>query len=383
MTTAATTQLQVHLLLAHRQEQPDRLAQVREALHGVGARCDADDCVSLGDVSVRLAQRRPSAVILLWPRTEPAITPAIKEISRSGVPVVVLGPPIDPAGLVELLRAGAREYVELDPGEGRMTVRLSDCFDRLAERGDIAAAPGRSVGVLAAVPGVGVTTVASGMAFAMALKSPRQVALAELGVSVPQLALLLDQRPTSSLGELAARCEHADTAMVRQAMVAHPAGVDLLLEKPGELRPTRPQPAEIRRLVTLLRVLYRQSVLDLGCDLSPANLEAIRLSDVAVIVCRLDVPCIHLTRRLIEELDRREVAASKVRVVFNRYGERGQLDSASAVQALGTKPAGWLPDAPRLVNAARNRGVPLEQVARASSLTRELGKLAARIATTR
>jgi Flp pilus assembly CpaE family ATPase len=166
-------------------------------------------------------------------------------------------------------------------------------------------------------------------------------------------------------------------------MVAHPAGVDLLLEKPGELRSTRFQPAEIRRLVSLLRVLYRQSVLDLGSELSPANLEAIRLSDAAVIVCRLDVPCIHLTRRLIEELDRRQVAASKIRVVFNRYGERGQLDSASAVQALGGKPAGWLPDAPRLVNAARNRGVPLEQVARVSSLTRELGKLAARIATAR
>ena len=322
-------------------------------------------------------------MVLLWPESELSIAPAVKEIARLGVPVIVIGPPQDPAAVVDLLRVGAREYVELDQVSGGISSRLSDCFERLADRGDVAHAPGWCVGVLAAVPGVGVTTVASGLAFAIPRTSPRAVALAELGVSVPQLALLLDQRPTGALGELATRCAYADTAMVRQAMVAHPAGVDLLLERHGELRPTRPQPADIRRLVTLLRVLYRQSVLDLGSELSAANLEAIRLSDVALIVCRLDVPAIHLTRRLIDELDRQQVAASKIRVVFNRYGEKGQLDAASAVQALGTKPAAWLPDAPRLVNAARNRGVPLEQVARISSLTRELGKLAARIAATR
>ncbi len=117
-------------------------------------------------------------------------------------------------------------------------------------------------------------------------------------------------------------------------------------------------------------------MLDLGSELTDSNLEAIRLSDAAIIVARLDVPAIRLTRRLIEELGQQQVSASKLQVVFNRYGERGQLDAASAERALGLKPVAWLADDPRLVNSARNRGVPLEAVARSSRLGRQLGGLA-------
>jgi pilus assembly protein CpaE len=363
----------LHLVVVSGDEGGESL---RTFVHGTGSRCDAQDCITPTDLPVRLAQGRPDAVVVHVRGHASDVSASISQATRAGIPVIAVGPVADASLVLEVLRLGARDYVD----GASSSAALADSLEGLVARREMGHAPGRSVAVLSAQPGVGVTTVASALAFEMASRRPERVALAELGSAVPELAILLDAQPVQSLADLVDRHESADVVMLRQAMLPHAGGVHLLLQDPKTRRSTHPGPIALRRILSLLRVSYETTVLDLGHEAADWSLEALRLSEAVLVVCRIDVPGTRLTRRLLDDLAAQGIAGSKIHVVFNQYGRRGELDSASALQVIGRDAASWLPEAPGQVNAARNRGVPLTQAGRFSRLTRAIGKLSAALA---
>jgi pilus assembly protein CpaE len=238
---------------------------------------------------------------------------------------------------------------------------------------------GRVIAVLAANPGSGVTTLASSLAFAVAAHHPKEVALAEVGNGVPELALDLDLKPRHTVDQLVGDWERVDASMVREAVVAHPDGVHVLAHAPQTLEPAAVTPPAMRQVVLLLRTLFEFSVLDLGHSLTPASLEAVRLADQVVIVVRLDVPSLRLGRALLRRLADQGVPDDKLRTVANRYGQRRQVAWQKAEEALGVTVAAWVPDDPGTVNKALNMGQPLVAAAPRASITRRIDRLAAQM----
>jgi pilus assembly protein CpaE len=100
------------------------------------------------------------------------------------------------------------------------------------------------------------------------------------------------------------------------------------------------------------------------------------LADEVVVVTRLEVPSLRLTRQYLRHLVQQGLAAEKLRVVVNRFGQRRQIGSARVEETLGMPPAGWIPDDPGTLNQALNEGKPLIQVAPRASVTRRLDQLA-------
>src|SRR5262249_19596553 len=123
---------------------------------------------------------------------------------------------------------------------------------------------GKTIAVTAAVPGTGVTTVSSGLAFALAAKHPKQVALVELGADIPELCLDLDLNPTHSLAQVMSDWERMDGTTLRQAMFEHTAGVQVLADPPGEVNANAMEPAACKQIVALFKALYDYTVVDLG-----------------------------------------------------------------------------------------------------------------------
>ncbi len=366
-----------HLVLTHDRCEMDRLLSLRESIHGTGSRCDAEDCVEFSDLSVRLARQRPDAVLIYVGNSPLSIAaPLIFEATNAGVPALLIGPKSNAENIVIAFRLGARDYLD----ETNLVDGLLGSLDSLSQRGDLGFIPGHCVSVLSAHPGAGVTTIAMGLAFRFAKLLSVSTALAELNNAVPELALLLDQFPTRTLTDVLERAEIVDVTMLRQAMVNHPDGVDLLMQARDIRQPIPPGTIAIRRLLTLLRAMYRTTVFDLGHEYTPSVVEAVRLSNITLVVLRADVPSLHLTRLLLKDLAENEVSADKLMLVVNRSGQGGELDSAALTQGTGMKIESWIPDAPKLVNMARNRGVTLDTVAEGSRLSRELKSLATKLA---
>jgi pilus assembly protein CpaE len=355
-------------------EDSEHFEQLRQLAQGVGLECSAEDCVSHEGLRYRLAQSpRPDLVVVLTDPDEQKAQPAIEyAAAHGGVPVLAAGKSTDAQWHVQAVHSGARQYLNRD----RLKDELTAAVDRLQREGAVKGRRGHSLAVTSVRPGMGVTTVATGVAFALGATAPGKVLLAEVGSGVPELALDLDLEVRHSVGELVKNWERSDARMVRQSVVEHPAGVCVLTHTPETLAPVVMDPTVMRHLAVLFRTLYDFAVLDLGHSGFGAALEAMKLSEVVVVVVEPTVPAMRMTLRYLGQLDQAGIAAGKVRLVANRYGQSGQVDWRKAEETLGRPVTEWVPEDPGTVNQAINEGRPLIQMARRAKITKTFDKLA-------
>ncbi len=354
-------------------EQPGQSEPIRQLLLGMGLECAAGDCIAHADLPVRLAQN-PADVVLVQAVPETASTVAAigQVLPLTRAPVMVIGPTADAGQIVQYLQAGAREFLD----QAKLQENLENALTKLRQSSEGRQGPGIVIGVVSATPGGGVTTVATNLAFIEAEKHPNQVALLELGRGAADLALALDLKPRHTVTDVHQDHDRLDARLLRQSMLQHPGGVQILTHKAGALG-VDPLPARtVRKSVILLRTIYAVSVLDLGHDHGEEHYEALRLCDHVVLVVRLDVPSLKHARRFMQELETHGVPRDRVRLVANRYGQSGQVPWKNAEEATGAKFTGWITEDPGHVNAALNQGQPLVKASRYSKITRRFYKLA-------
>src|SRR5262249_31083276 len=150
----------------------------------------------------------------------------------------------------------------------------------------------------------------------------------------------------------------------------------VLASKADTLAAPALNPDVTRKIIVLLRSLFEHTTLDLGHGLSPAAVEAMKLCETVVVVSRIDVPSLRLTRSYMQALAQSGIDKAKLRLVMNRYGQVGQLAWRKAEEAMPIPALLWIPDDPGSVNAALNGGQPVMQAARRSALSRRVTELA-------
>jgi pilus assembly protein CpaE len=347
--------------------------QLRPQLLGAGLECGGADCVPYSELEARLAHAGADLVVVHIGADPASAWPIIaKTAARVAAPVLAVGPTSDAQFVIQALRGGAREYLD----EGKLREDLPTALEKLRQSGAIKFKVGRTLAVTAVCPGSGVTTVAVNLAFALADTNPKQVVLAELATDVPSLALSLDLQPRHSAAELVRDWSRTDATMLRQSLAEHAAGVQVLAHAPETLSAAPVEPPAMRHLALLLRTLFDWTVLDLGHSAHAAAVEAMQLAEAVVVVTRLDVPALRLTRRYLNVLVDRGIVKERLRPVANFYGQRHQLGWKQAQDSLGMPIAAWLPDDPASLNQALNQGKPVVQMARGAKLSKKIHELA-------
>src|SRR6266545_2594539 len=261
--------------------------RLRQAVLGAGLQCGEADCVVPADLPGRLIETQADLILVGLGSNPTASLSTIQETAaQTSAPIFAVGLCADPGQILQALRCGAREHLD----EEGIREELLAALGKLRKANAAGPEWGWIVSVLGAKPGTGVTTVACNLAIALAGRSPDRVALAELGAGVPELALDLDLQPPHSLAELAAGWERLDMALMRQALVSHPARLSVLAHKAETLESAGMQPAALKQILVLLRTMFAYTVLDLGHTTDPARLEALALAHKVVLVVNLDVP---------------------------------------------------------------------------------------------
>jgi pilus assembly protein CpaE len=342
-------------------------------LLGLGLECAATDCVPYAELPLRLAQGSADLVLVrVGNRAAPAQDAIRQALPLTKGPVLAVGPTSNPHHILETLHCGAREYLD----EDKLQATLETALNKLRAAGLVQHGNGRVVGVASATPGSGVTTLATNLAFLWGEEHRDRVALIELGREAASLALNLDLDPRFTVADVAANWQRLDVAFLRQSMTPHAGGVQVLAYKPETLGVQPIEPAAVRKALILLRAAYRCSVLDLGHTFADEHFEAMRLCDVVAIVVRLDVPSLRQARKLLRLCADKGVPRDRIRLVANRYGQRGQIPWRKAEEAIGAPFVEYLPEDSGKLNAALNHGLPLVRYNRGGSLARRLAKLA-------
>jgi pilus assembly protein CpaE len=347
---------------------------LRQAVLNTGLECGAEDCVPLKKILPRLVLGNADVVLVDVAGNPKDALEAIRAASlKTSAPVLAIGPSGDANVVLQAHRHGARQFLD----QSKPRDELIAAVERLHPPEKTSYRGGKIIAVSGAMPASGVTTVASGLAFALAEKYPKQVALVELGGEIPELALNLDLQPLHTLGQVMRDWERIDGSTLRQAMFDHPAGAHVLVDSPEHPYGEPIEPAACKQLVALCKAMYDFTVIDLGHGaVTPAAQQVIAAAQEIVVVIRLDVPSLRLTKIFLSRLEALGVSEDTISLVANRYGQRRQLPWKKAEEALGLPVKTWIPDDPATINLGLNHGTPLVQTARRARITRRFDQLA-------
>jgi pilus assembly protein CpaE len=366
----------MHAIVAcEKQEQRDSYRQI---LINAGVDCGAGDAVVYADLLQRMNRGGAQLLVVhLGENPQNGLKLIGDAHAKKAMPILAIGPSHDAQTIMEAMNAGAREYVDAR----LLRENLSRTLEKLRQTGAIQFRRGQSIAVTSALPGSGATTVASGLAFALGALHPNQVMLGEVGVAVPELALDLDLKPTNFVSQLVHDWDRVDASTIRQTAVKHAGGIFVLADSVQSERADFSNGNASRQLVSLIRTMYDFAVYDIGHLSNQAPAEQLaRLADRIVLVVRLDVPSLRLTRDLLNHMTDLGIPRERLTLIANRYGQRGEIHWRKMEEALGVSFDIWMPDDPGTVNQALNLGSPIAEISSWSKLVRRMNDLAKQVA---
>jgi pilus assembly protein CpaE len=252
------------------------------------------------------------------------------------IPTIMLGRD-DPREKVRGLRAGADDYQVLPVHPAELVARVRRLMARFPAVPPTAPAPaagtsavspaapqpatrGQVVAFYGAKGGVGNTTllINAGIAFTKHLR--RSVVLVDGKLQFGDHRVFLDLGNDRSSIVDAVTASGMDADLLRQIVVHHESGIDLLLAPP------RPEDAEhvsaerhhMAAVIETLRRMYDYVLVDLDERLDDHSLDVISVADRLVVVMTADLACIKNVRLVVETMGQIGVPDDTVELLLNR-----------------------------------------------------------------
>lgn len=349
---------------------------LRNLAHGAGLECAEKDAVKLEELDARLPQVVADIVIVVaGSQHDLAVEVVEKAAEQTSAPILVAGPGEDRDFAMRCLRAGAKQYLDIDDLRNEIDAAL----DILDATDDDPRIRGTVIAVYSPTNGSGTTTIAANLAGALAKAHPGDVALIELSRRDGDLALFFDFEPEYSVEDACERWQKLDATSLGAGMVEHESGVAVLAHKLEQVNTEIMTPEAVRRITVLLRSMFRYTVVDLDTSLQVEQLEAMRIADEVVFVLRPDVPAVRRAQRVVQDVVDRGVEGERIKLLVNRWGQSGQLSLRSIAETLEIEPFQLIPDDPRRVNVAINRGLLLNQLSKSAPISRRFAQLAGQL----
>jgi pilus assembly protein CpaE len=239
---------------------------------------------------------------------------------------------------------------------------------------------GTSIAVYSAKGGVGTTSVAVNLAFALAKTHPSaRVALADLVASGGDVRVMLDLKPAYDMGELVRKVERIDAELLQSVLTPTAGGVWALPSAEDPEVAESLDAATATSIIEHLRSHFTFTVIDCEHHLSERTLAALDAADRVVLVTQLNVPALRSTQRTLALCQRLGYASDKLHVVVNRHHSGDLVSIADASHVLGCEIFFRIPNDYRTSAAALTRGVPVAEQDAASGLARSYVALASRL----
>jgi pilus assembly protein CpaE len=360
---------------------PESLATLRRVLAATPATVVVGEFPDVDQALLEGPARNPDLLIVEIPRhlaaqSPDAATAVVETVAQSlsNTAILVTGPTMPADVVIRLLRAGAVEYLTRPVERADLLAAL----DKLA-RFHRGSAPERRLGRMTSVfstkGGLGVTTVATNVAVALAERTSERVLLIDLDSHQSDVATFLNLRTTYSVLDAFENVGRMDESFLRGLLVRHGSGLWVL---PGPQRMERIQfgAEPVRIGLEVMRSYFDHIVLDLRHDLDPGTLTALELSDTILFVTSLDVPAIRSAVAGLAAFRHVGVSAQRVKVVAMRPETAQDMTAKQLREALGL-PVFWsIPNDYQAVMSSINTGSPVFAAAPRSKSAKSIRELA-------
>jgi pilus assembly protein CpaE len=290
------------------------------------------------------------------------------------VPIIMLTAEREVEQKVRGLRAGADDYIVKPFHPAELHARIRSLLARFAPPDSAAGQPtlGKVLAFYGAKGGVGTTTIAINAAIALQRDLGRRVCLVDGNLQFGDHRVFLDLGlDRKSIVDVAA-APSIDADLLRQVVVRHDTGVDLLLAPPSPETAELVNHDHILSVLETLRSMYDYVIVDIDKRLDDINLGAIELADTVFVVMTADLSCLKNVRLVLETIAHLGYDPSKVSLVLNRSNAYTGINVKNAEGALRRTIEHQVVNEYRRSISALNSGAPFMSDKSSSVLSRSL-----------
>jgi pilus assembly protein CpaE len=309
----------------------------------------------------RMFEVRPDVILVDMQDPDAAIRAlgVLHTISPTSWLFVCGGAP-DPKLIIDVMRAGAREFLPKPLTSRSLAEAFARFLDEKQRKGTDKPR-GKVYAVTSAKGGSGATSVAINLATTVATFENTNVALTDLNSPVGDAAAYLNVKPQLNVMDALAAAQRLDSVLLESLMTrAH--GISLLAGPKKSQLPSGSGASGLGRLLRVLSQTYSHSFIDMPSSLDQATLQLVAEgSEAIIVVLTPELPALWRTHRLILMLGNMGII-DRLRLVINRDSGRNDLDDGEIQKALN-HPVYWrLPNNYGAAIRAINSGKPIVSV---------------------
>ena len=259
-----------------------------------------------------------------------------EEGTASHVPIIMLTAEREVEQKVRGLRAGADDYLIKPFHPAELLARIKSLLARFAPKDVLLARPplGRVLAFYGAKGGVGTTTIAINAAIALHRELGRKVCLVDGNLQFGDHRVFLDLGlDRKSIVDIVT-APSMDQDLVRQILVKHDSGVDLLLAPPSPETAELVTPEHLPVILEHLRAMYDYVLIDIDKRMDDVNLGIIEAADTVFVVMTADLSCLKNVRLVLETISHLGYESKKVQLVLNRSNAFTGINVRNAEGAL-------------------------------------------------
>ena len=338
----------------------------------------ATSAPSLAEATVRLRSEHFDLLVVPLQGAAAVELGSLEREVRKHSATFVIGtaPQADPELILRAMRSGIHEFLVFPPEPKE----LSAAVDRLMRRTHAEGQGGTAIAVYSAKGGVGTSTVAVNLSFALARAHPDvRVALVDFVASGGDVRIMLDIKSAYDIGDLVKKMDRVDADLLHSLLTPVSGGVWVLPSVEDPEATDSLGASAVANIVDHLRTHFAFTVMDCEHSLSDRTLAVLDAADRIVLVTQLNVPALRSTQRTLALCQRLGYPDDKVSVLVNRYQSGELVSVADASSVLRHEIFFKIPNDYRTTAAALSRGVPAIEYDSSSRLAASYANLAGRL----
>jgi pilus assembly protein CpaE len=278
--------------------------------------------------------------------------------AAAGAGIFAVAAVAEPDLIVQAMRAGANEFFTWPPPDES----FYSAIRRTAARRESAQGARPSATTLVffgAKGGAGTTTVAVNCGVELSRLSKKSTVIVDLKPGLGEVTLFLGVRQRYSLLDAIDNMHRLDREFLRELVVKHKSGLEILAGSDQFDRPGAQDGGAIEELFRILARQYEYIIVDAGSQVNSCTVAALYTADQMFLVANPDVPSIRNAQRLLERVRQLGACGERVRFLLNRAAEPYPIPAKQIEAAVGHPIHHTFPSDYKTVSTALNSGVPL------------------------
>lgn len=260
------------------------------------------------------------------------------EISREiekvapGVQIMAISAVCNPQVLLELMRAGVREFASVPFDRQSFAESLVRLSEALQAKPIEMEATDSVFAFLPSKAGVGTSTIALNTSIALARIPNTSVLFSDFDLNSGMIRFMLKLDNRFCITDAVEHSAEMDESLWPQ-MVTNVESLDVL--HAGKLQPDyRIDPTQVRHLIEFMRRNYKALCFDLSGNLEKYSIEIMHEAKRIFLVCTPEIPSLHLAREKYIYLKGLDLG-SRVGVLLTRYQKRAVMTPEQIQDILG------------------------------------------------